>query len=251
MKYAQHLFGMACCALLCAACGDNAPSTSPAPVQTPPTTPRLLTPPWPDLRDDTQVAENPLAKNYYLVFDASGSMEEGSCESNEPKLPIAKQAVAAFSSSIPADANVGLLVFGQGGIQELLPLSTSSRDALVEMLDRVSASGGTPLKTSISHAARALTDQGRRQLGYGEYHLVVITDGTHMPESEDPRGVVENILTRTPIIIHTLGFCIGDRHSLNQPGRIQYKSANNRQDLEAGLSEVLAESPDFNLQQFE
>ncbi|HLB31667.1 MAG TPA: vWA domain-containing protein, partial [Gammaproteobacteria bacterium] len=127
----------------------------------------------------------------------------------------------------------------------------SSRDALVETLDRVSASGGTPLKTSIQHAARALTDQGRRQLGYGEYHLVVITDGAHMPESEDPRGVVEDILGRTPIIIHTLGFCIGERHSLNQPGRIQYKSANNRHDLETGLSEVLAESPDFSLQQFE
>ena len=240
-----------CCVLLSAACSEDPPPAPPAQTQAAPVVSQPApTPPWPGQSKDTTLAANPLAKNYYLVFDASGSMSDRSCEGSEAKLQAAKSALTAFAKSIPADANVGLLVFGAGGIRQVLPLADASRVQLIDAVASINASGGTPLKTSIQQAAQALTDQGRRQQGYGEYHLVVITDGEHTPDSEDPRKVVEDILNRSPILIHTLGFCLGERHSLNQAGRILYKAANNQQELEQGLGAVLAESPAFDVKQF-
>lgn len=247
------------CALICVACGDSppsSPSTKPqvavakAVPETRAIPARPLTPPWPVLDETTQTSGNLLAKNYYLVFDASGSMSNHSCTSDTAKLKTAKQAVASFAKSIPADANVGLLVFGANGIIERLPLAATNRQGLERTINAIQPGGGTPLKTSIQRASQALTVQGKRQLGYGEYHLVIITDGEHTPSSEAPDTVVEEILATTPIVIHTLGFCIGDQHSLNQPGRILYKAANTLQDLERGLGEVLAESTDFKVSQF-
>jgi Ca-activated chloride channel family protein len=247
-------FLAASCTVFCLACSDSTPPPAPASKKMAPAAPaapvQSPAPVWPGQGKGTSLAANPLAKNYYLVFDASGSMSDRSCGGNDTKLRAAKNALSAFAKSIPADANVGLLVFGAGGIRQALPLADTSRDRLAGEVASIRAADGTPLKTSIQRAAQALTEQGRRQLGYGEYHLVVITDGEHTPESENPRQVVEEILTGSPIIIHTLGFCLGEKHSLNQAGRILYKAANSQQDLERGLDAVLAESPAFDVKQF-
>lgn len=238
-------------ALLCFGCNDSPPPAAPAPQKAAPavSAPKPAAP-WPGQGKDIALAANPLAKNYYLVFDASGSMSDRACSGNDAKLQAAKNALAAFAKSIPADANVGLLVFGSNGMSQRLPLAETSRDQLASTVAGVHASGGTPLKSAIQRASQALAEQGRRQLGYGEYHLVVITDGEYTPESEDPRQVVDEILTRSPIVIHTLGFCLGNEHSLNQAGRIFYKAANSQQELEQGLDAVLAESPTFDVTQF-
>jgi hypothetical protein len=87
------------------------------------------------------------------------------------------------------------------------------------------------------------------QLGYGEYHLVVVTDG-EANQGEDPRAIVDVITRKSPIVVHTIGFCIGQNHSLNQPGKTVYRAADNPEDLERGLAEVLAEAPSFDAQSF-
>jgi hypothetical protein len=78
---------------------------------------------------------------------------------------------------------------------------------------------------------------------------VIVTDG-EASGGEDPTKVVNKILKRSPVIIHTIGFCIGEDHSLNQHGRILYKAANNPGDLRKGLQNVLAESPTFDIAVF-
>ncbi|MBI3148575.1 MAG: VWA domain-containing protein [Betaproteobacteria bacterium] len=237
--------------LLSAGCDDAPRPAEPRGQAAPRVSTQPPTPPWPALGKESQIAANPLARNYYLVFDASGSMAERDCTEGGTKLAAAKLAVAAFARSIPADANVGLAVFGQGGISERLPLAASSREQLGATINRVTAGGGTPLGSAMQIGVRALTAQGRRQLGYGEYHLVVITDGEFNPSSEDPRPVVDQVLVQTPMVLHTLGFCLGEKHSLNQPGRVLYKAANSQKELEQGLAAVLAESPEFRLGQFQ
>ena len=94
-----------------------------------------------------------------------------------------------------------------------------------------------------------LIRQGRRQLGYGEYHLIVVTDG-QASSGQDPTGVVDEILASSPVVIHTIGFCIGEDHSLNQKGRVLYRTAQNAAELREGLEQVLAEAPDFTVTQF-
>lgn len=208
--------------------------------------------PWPFLGDEQKqvaLSDDLLRKNYYIVFDGSGSMSETACSGNMNKISAAKKALIAFSGNVPQDANLGMLAFDNNGISERTPLGIQNRAQFIEQVNHVYANRSTPLLTSITMAFDSITRQARAQLGYGEYHLVIVTDGFADPD-EKPRTIVEKMLAETPIIIHTIGFCISDKHSLNQPGKILYQSATDVQSLQQGLDDVLAESPDFTAQQF-
>jgi hypothetical protein len=58
------------------------------------------------------------------------------------------------------------------------------------------------------------------------------------------------MLAESPVVLHTIGFCIGEAHALNQPGRTYYRAADDPGALRRGLDEVLAESPVFDLTEF-
>jgi Mg-chelatase subunit ChlD len=209
---------------------------------------------WPPASADEQpvaMAPNLTAKNYYIVFDGSGSMLDPDCADGSNKSEVAKKAVGDFSKSIPKDANLGLLVFDTQGITERVPLGTENREVFTEQVNIVSPGGSTPLRSAITQAVAQLTEQGRRQFGYGEYHLVVVTDGEANPNSENPASIVAQTLESSPIVIHTIGFCIGETHSLNQKGRTIYHPANNPGELAQGLKEVLAESEQFDVKAFQ
>ena len=109
--------------------------------------------------------------------------------------------------------------------------------------------GGTPLSSAIEIAYKSLTAQAKKQLGYGDYHLVVVTDGVANTGYE-PDNVLAKILTESPVVVHTIGFCISTRHSLNQPGRTIYNTAQDYESLRKGLQSVLAEAPEFSVSEF-
>lgn len=205
---------------------------------------------WPVIKDkeSISVSDNLLAQNYYVVFDGSGSMSSSRCAAGQSKLAAAKASLALFAQSVPADANLGLAVFNSSGINEIVSLQ-KDRSQFTQKLANITSGGSTPLNSSISLAFTKLEEQGRRQLGYGEYHLVVVTDG-EASSGEDPRSVVNQILATSPIVVHTIGFCIDTDHSLNQPGKTFYRAADNPQDLQAGLQAVLAEAPSFSVSDF-
>lgn len=189
-------------------------------------------------------------KNYYVILDGSGSMEDTSCLGNEQKMKIAKNAMKAFALSIPGNANVGLFVFDKYGEREIISLQELNIGTFNAAVDNIRASGGTPLKTAISTGYQRLTDQAKSQLGYGEYHLVVVTDG-QASSGEAPNEIVNTVLWESPIVLHTIGFCIDGNHALNQQGRTIYRSAGNYDELKTGLQSVLAESENFQIQSFE
>jgi Ca-activated chloride channel homolog len=205
---------------------------------------------WPIVESSLQQGAGVLlAKNYYLVIDGSGSMDDSGCSGNLRKIDAAKEAVVKFVTAIPADANVGLLVFDEQGIGERVPLGENH--ALVKQhIHSIVASGGTPLLTAMSAAYRAIGLQAQKQFGYGEYHMVVVTDG-EANNGEDPSGIVSKILQESPVTIHTIGFCIGSGHSLNLPGITSYYTANNPEELLVGLQNVLAESTEYAANNFE
>lgn len=204
---------------------------------------------WPALEGVDKLAENPLTANFYIVFDGSGSMGGDQCTNGRSKMDEAKAAVSQFLGRIPSTANVGLFVFDMDGISERAPLGQNPRADLVNIINASRAGGGTPLSAAIEQGYRALTTQAKRQLGYGQYNLVVVTDGEASP-GFDPGAVVGQVLQRSPVILHTIGFCIGEDHSLNQAGRTFYKAANDPKSLVQGLNDVLAEVPDFSVNQF-
>ncbi|ABK19159.1 vWA domain-containing protein [Syntrophobacter fumaroxidans] len=225
------------------------PPTPPAQPQGPPP----FDAPWPPPAKgggEVALSDNLLARNYYVIMDSSGSMNEVRCSGNRTKSEAAKTALAQFARITPKDANMGLAVFDAYGIAERVPLGLENRDKFIAAVNATAPGNGTPLHDALLLGYRRLEETARRQAGYGEYHLVVITDGQAYPQNQDPTPVVAYILRQSPVVIHTIGFCIGTDHSLNQPGRTVYRAADNPRELQQGLEEVLAESPDFDLAAF-
>ena len=207
---------------------------------------------WPRGGTDGKVelAADLTMRNYYIILDGSGSMSDKECGGGTTKIEAAKQALAEFAKSVPASAQLGLAAFDAQGPTERVPLGRGNRDRFLQEVRSVSSNGDTPLKTAITLGIGKLEDAARRQLGYGEYNLVIVTDGAANPSSEDPGEVIDDILARSPVTIHTIGFCIGKDHSLNQPGRTIYRTADNPAELRSGLGEVLAEAETFDVAKF-
>lgn len=204
---------------------------------------------WPPPGKADRIDADLTARNFYVVFDGSGSMSERACQGDGRKIDQAKAALAVFAKAAPRNANIGLLVFDDKGITERVPLARDNRDEFMRQITAVRPAGGTPLSSAIAQARQRLEQQARRQYGYGEYNLVVVTDG-EANSGQDPRGVVNDMLARSPIVLHTIGFCISTNHSLNQRGRTVYRAANDRADIERGLEAVLAEAPQFTADKF-
>ena len=223
---------------------------SPTPASAPAGAPGKLKGAWPPAKDESAaVAADLFARNYYVVLDASGSMNEKGCSGEQTKIKAAKDALKAFVENVPATANLGLLVFDGRGVNEWLPLGLNNRRSFHDQIDAVKANASTPLRASIATAYSKLQGQGARQLGYGEYHLVIVTDG-HADQGQDPTAIVNKIIGESPVVVQTIGFCIGAKHALNQAGRTLYREANNVEDLRQGLADVLAEAPQFAVTEF-
>ncbi|MEN9614059.1 MAG: hypothetical protein RLZZ347_366 [Candidatus Parcubacteria bacterium] len=191
----------------------------------------------------TKLDSNLLRRNFYVVFDGSGSMEERRAAGNSTKILVAKQAVGNFAKLLMPEDNLGLFVFDGHGVSERVPLGSGpqNRQAFNGAVQEIVANGGTPLYQAIGTGVAQLSAQMQKQLGYGEYHLVVVTDG----EASDRDDGIINRIVASPIILHTIGFGISGGHSLNQPGKVYYAEAQNPDQLVKGLSSVLAESTKF------
>ncbi len=198
---------------------------------------------WPPLVKGVEPDIRQISKgNYMIIFDGSGSMRG-------EKIATAKKALKRFIKRVPAGANVGLIAFDRRGCSERAPLG-SDRKKLVSMVDQIQASGNTPLGTAITLAYKKLIYQANLQSGYGEYYIVILTDGRATDGSRMP-VIVKKVLTESPVIIHTIGFHVGPGHPLNQPGQIYYTAASNLDELNRGFESVLAELEKFTVTKFE
>jgi hypothetical protein len=179
-------------------------------------------------------------RNFLIVLDGSGSMRQAHCSGNLPKIDAAKRAIAAFATKLNPEDNLGLCAFDSQGVTERAPLSLN-RNAFKAGLEAVGADSNTPLRAAVTLGYSRLQRQAQKQLGYGEYYLIVVTDG-EADRGEDPGPIVNQVVADSPVVISTIGFCIGQGHSLNRPGLTMYHDATNLEQLNQGLESVLAES---------
>jgi Ca-activated chloride channel family protein len=195
-----------------------------------------------------------IAPNYYTIVDGSGSMTSTECSGDPPnrngRIVPAREAMIRFGKRLPSNANLGLYVFDRIAWRERVALDHGevNRQAFVEAVAHIEAGGNTPLGAALMVAYEALRKQSLLQNGYGEYHIVVETDGAASDADVMERAV--KLITKSPIILETIGFCIAQGHALNQPGFTIYRNAMNPTELSKGLDAIFAESDVFDLKAF-
>ena len=127
-------------------------------------------------------------------------MKESRCADGRRKADVAIDALKVFAENVPAGDHLGLLVFDRKGLSERIALDVDNRDQFYQELNRLKVGGGTPLGTAIDTGKRRLEHQARQQLGYGEFNLIVVTDGE--ADSDDlPHRAVDYLVNETPVVV--------------------------------------------------
>jgi Ca-activated chloride channel family protein len=192
-----------------------------------------------------------LTRNFYFIMDGSGSMREpttrecGGDQSFQDKISGARWAIKKFLENVPEEMNIGLYIFDRDGRREVVPLGKANREAFLKAVDNIDAGGGTPLARAIQYGTDQLVAQYKKQLGYGEFRLVVVTDGiaNNIPDAA-------LYAAKYGIPIYAIGLCVEENHPLRQFS-VSYQAADSFADLSKGLSETLAELPVFDVTQFD
>jgi hypothetical protein len=192
-----------------------------------------------------------LTRNFYFIMDGSGSMRQrttrdcGGDQNFPDKMSGARWAIKTFLEQMPEDVNIGLYVFDRDGKREVVPLGQGNRQQFLTAVENIDAGAGTPLARAIRYGADRLVHQYRKQLGYGEFRLVVVTDG-------EADGIPDAALyaAKHGIPIYAIGLCVEQNHPLRHYS-VSYRAADNFADLSQGLQDTLAELPSFDVTQFD
>lgn len=183
-------------------------------------------------------AQEVYVDNVVIVLDASGSMTSKMRGTGTPKIDAARNAIREVIKTIPQSTHVGLLVFGgqtDGWVYQLGPRNDQK---LLGAVQRISASGGTPLGAYMKTGADKLLEARKAQYGYGSYRLLVVTDG----EAGDKRLVdsyTPDIVSRG-IVVDAVGVDMAKDHTLATKVH-SYRRANDPAALRQAIQEVFAE----------
>ncbi|MEO9803397.1 MAG: vWA domain-containing protein [Reichenbachiella sp.] len=198
---------------------------------------------------DEEKGEAAQTRNFYFLFDGSGSMNEV-C-SGEKKIKGAQKAVLKFIEKVPNDVNLGLAIFGvenSKGVEEVVAIGPDNREVFNQAILDTQPGGGTPLGTATSLAFAKLLDQYKKQLGYGEFRLIIVTDG--LASNPDVFEKALGLSFRYPFIsIYGIGLCMDGGNILRRYA-LSYTDAHNYEELEGALQETIAELPDFDIIDF-
>jgi Ca-activated chloride channel family protein len=189
------------------------------------------------------------ASNFYFLFDMSGSMDEN-C-SGKRKIDGAKEAIARFLKNIPDDVNIGLMIFGtrEGeGYDETLPIGSGNKDEFLKIINSLQPSGKTPLGEALLASVDKIVEQYKKQLGYGTYRIIIITDGEQT--GIDLKQPCNYLAQHGFIGLYSIGLCMRSSHTLKKYS-LSYRDANNYEELEQALVQATAESDVFDASLFD
>ncbi|MFB9903462.1 vWA domain-containing protein [Allokutzneria oryzae] len=146
-----------------------------------------------------------------LVLDASGSMTK--VDAGGSRMEAAKNAVRTVVAAAPAEARMGLTVYGTStgssdaekaaGCKDVTVLRKAERidkAALTAAVDGIAPRGYTPIGTALRTAADALPKSGPRS-------IVLVSDGIDTCSPPDPCEVAKELRQQgLDLIAHTIGF---------------------------------------------
>lgn len=180
------------------------------------------------------------ANNIVVVFDASGSMEDaiGNGDRNL-KIDAAKAAMKQVIASLDDNTNIGIFVFGNVSNNNPVPIGPKNVRMLNQAIDRINEGGNTPLGEYLKKAADQLLEKRKKNLGYGKYKVLVVTDG-EASDNELMSSVAPEIVRRG-LSLDVIGVGMSKTHRLAQMST-SYRAANDTKALNKALLEVVAET---------
>lgn len=191
----------------------------------------------------TGTAENGVhTDNIVIILDASGSMKDKfRADETKSKMDAAKEALKEVLAKVPDGTNIGLLVFSGRNIPDewVYPLRPKDTAKLMNAIDMLQPEGGTPLGRYMRIGANRLLQQREKQYNYGNYRLLIVTDG----EAQDADRVAQHtpeILNRQ-IRLDVIGVDMKTEHKLATDAD-SYRRADNPGELVAAVSQILAET---------
>jgi uncharacterized protein YegL len=178
--------------------------------------------------------------NVVILLDASGSMKESMRATGTNKMTAAKAALKEVLNQVPETTRIGLLVFSGRNLKQPWAYQLGPRDdaALTRAIELPQPGGGTPLGQYMKMAADRLLQERQKQLGYGTYRLLVVTDGAAQDQQLVDRNTPE-IMARG-ITIDVIGVDMKQTHTLATKVH-SYRRADDPQSLKQAIAEVFAE----------
>ena len=146
-----------------------------------------------------------------MILDASGSMT--TADAPGPRIDAAKSAMTTLVGELPEDSPVGLIAYGtstgnsdaekEAGCRDVSVVSGMrplDRTTLSGQIDRINASGYTPIARALRTAADELPGDGAKQ------SIVLVSDGEDTC-GEPPCDVASELKQKHPgLTINTIGF---------------------------------------------
>lgn len=180
-----------------------------------------------------------------LILDASGSMMAQDA-GGQTRLDAAKEASKNFSRSVSEDSELGFMVYGtkvgnspeerEAGCKDvttLLPVGKGNAGKIPGEVDKVNASGHTPMGPALKQAAKELPNEGERS-------IVLVSDGEDTCAPPPVCDVAKDLHKQgIDLTINTVGFLVDpaarkELQCIAEAGGGEY--------LDAKDSESLAES---------
>ncbi len=206
------------------------------------------TPSSPDTPSPTEFVPVGLSTTYIeYILDASGSMLQPL--QGKTRMQIAQEVLTARLNTLPANAQVGLRVYGHRvpfqqeaesceDIELVVPIQANGAQAIIDWLPGMQAQGMTPMSASIQQAVNDFTfEPGRRNF------IVLISDGEETC-GDEPATVVQYLQEiGIDFAIHVIGLDV-DAPTAAQLARIAevaggvYYDAKSEEDLDAALNDV-------------
>ncbi|MFT3943171.1 MAG: VWA domain-containing protein [Ancrocorticia sp.] len=192
-----------------------------------------------------------------VILDASGSM----LENDAPGLRIdaAKKAVHDMVSGLPSDAELGLVVYGNGtgsseaelaagckDVTTLVPMGPVNSKKFLSTVDGIEASGYTPIGEALRTAAKGLPKEGPRA-------IVLVSDGEDTCAPPPPCEVAKELAKDgVDLTVHTVGFKVdetarADLSCIAQATGGTYSDANDA----AQLGQALEQKVEWALQGYD
>jgi hypothetical protein len=194
----------------------------------------------------TGYCQNPLPEqlNLVVVFDGSGSMGDRFSKSADrgTKMQAAKKALVQILNQLPANTNLGIVVFSSSDNGWLVKLGPIDKTNLTQKINNVREGGGTPLGRYMKDGANALLELRAKQKS-GVYKLLVVTDGESSDDIETPLTGKYGILSKS-LRVEAIGVDMSNKHSLAT--KVPYRSAENAEQLTSAVKAILAESTGKN-----